>query len=309
MQPDQPRPPAADEWEDTVSFRNRSSQLSGPDDWGTLFQHVNEPLRDSNYPENISVIRHEASLPTRSRQHRAAAAAARKHHVKRTVKDRSFPEEKSSADNKSRSDESLALVNYYPPPSWLLEIDGEELNPSLPSPFPNELVKRHLHNVPDVIADLVSKAALSGEYGRTFARNLMTSVSQKPAQLHAMMFAEMVVTRIKSGVGNPTVTELMVGAETVRHLNQEISHLDPERSLSDSNFWVVLILAYSGAEDKLRSSPGYPRQSFLRELQSLHIYGKMATVLEHVLGLVQMMNMLGGLQKIKTPGIAATISW
>jgi hypothetical protein len=163
--------------------------------------------------------------------------------------------------------------------------------------------------VPEVLARLVSKAALSAPYGRAFSRDLMASLSMRPAQLHAMMFAMMVHDRIQQGISNPTATELMVGTEAIRHLNREISNPDPERALSDSNIWAVLILAYSGREDKVRSAQSYPRQSFLRELQSIHIYLKMDIVIEHVLGLVKMMELLGDLRKIRTPGIAQTVSW
>ncbi|EXJ70312.1 uncharacterized protein A1O5_06380 [Cladophialophora psammophila CBS 110553] len=163
--------------------------------------------------------------------------------------------------------------------------------------------------VPDVLAKLVSKAALTGNYGKSFASNVMASLSQHPAQLHAMIFAVMVHDRIQQGISNPTATELMVGTEAIRLLNQEISDPDPKRALSDSNIWAVLVLAYSGREDRIRSGQSYPRQSFLRELQSIHIYLKMEIVIEHVLGLIKMMELLGDLHKIRTPGIAPVVSW
>lgn len=125
--------------------------------------------------------------------------------------------------------------------------------------------------MPEVLARLVSKAALSAPYGRSFADNVMASISQHPAQLHAMVFTIMVHNRVQRGISNPTATELMVGNEAIKHLSKELAHPDPERSLSDANIWAVLVLAYSGKEDKLRSGQSYRRQSILRELQSLHI--------------------------------------
>lgn len=121
-----------------------------------------------------------------------------------------------------------------------------------------------------------------------------------------MVFTVMVHDRVRRGISNPTTIELMVGNEAIRHLGREISHPDPERSQSDPNIWAVLILAYSGKEDKVGSGQSYPRQSILRELQSIHIYLKMAIVMEHVLGLIKMVDLLGDKRRIKTPGIAQT---
>ena len=134
----------------------------------------------------------------------------------------------------------------------------------------------------------------------------MSSVTYHPALLHTMLFAVMVHDRVQQGISRQPPAEIMVGMEAVSHLNREIS--DPDRALSDSNIWTVLTLAYSGREDRLRSSRDYPRQSFLRELQSIHIYCKMEIVIEHVFGLIKMIELLGGLYKIKTPGIAQVIS-
>ncbi|KIW72876.1 hypothetical protein PV04_01037 [Phialophora macrospora] len=302
MGPQNLRPGDTVQWGASVTLRNRSDVL--PKDAESL-------TYDTDEAEDRGDARKD-TVPPKSTT--LQQPAARKLHLKRAVKDRKHVYEARSAKpkpipRKERHEESLAVVRHSQSPSWLLEPDGEELNPLLPSPFPNDLVRRHMHNLPEVLAKLVSKAALSAPYGRDFSSNLMASLSMHPAQLHAMMFAVMVHDRIQQGISNPTATELMVGAEAIRNLNREISSPDPERALSDSNIWAVLVLAYSGREDKVRSAQRYPRQSFLRELQSIHIYLKMDIVIEHVLGLVKMMELLGDLRKIKTPGIAQTVSW
>ena len=78
--------------------------------------------------------------------------------------------------------------------------------------------------------------------------------------------------------------------------------------LDDFSIWAVVVPAYSGREDKLRSGHDYPSQCSMRDLQSIHIYLKMDIVIEHVLGLVKMMALLGDLRRIKAPGIAQTVS-
>ncbi len=165
-------------------------------------------------------------------------------------------------------------------------------------------------SVPSILAELVSKPGLSTKYGRSFANDLMASLAQDPALLHAILFTRQVFDRVEQGISsNPTPLELVIGNEAIRHLNKKISDPNPAQALSDTNIWTVLILAYSGREDTLRSGQSYPRQSLLRELQSIHIFLKMNIVIEHVMGLIKMVELLGDLRKIKTPGIAATVSW
>ncbi|EXJ64630.1 hypothetical protein A1O7_00967 [Cladophialophora yegresii CBS 114405] len=300
------RPRDAALWEGSVTFRNRADVP--PREPQSLTHDIDEDAPSSSEDRARARARKE-TIPSKST---ARLHAARKPHLNRAVKGRKHVHETHRGKplpGEDKHDDSLSVVKYNDSPSWLLEPDGEEINPLLPSPFPNDLVRRHMHSLPEVLAKLVSKAALSAPYGRAFSSDLMASLSMHPAQLHAMMFAVMVHDRIQQGISNPTATELMVGTEAIRHLNKEISSPDPDRALSDSNIWAVLVLAYSGREDNLRSAQSYPRQSFLRELQSIHIYLKMDIVIEHVLGLVKMMELLGDLRKIKTPGVAQTVSW
>ncbi|KAJ9609018.1 hypothetical protein H2200_006789 [Cladophialophora chaetospira] len=258
MQSHRVQPKDAIQWEDSATFRIRSQGSSKVT--GSLIQDINEDVCYSY--EDHPDITQETNAPKSTT---LCLTATRKPHSKRTVKNRksaSVVISRKPAKRKEHDDESRTVVRYAPSPSWLLEPDGDEPYALLASPFPNDLVKRQLHNLPEIFAKLVSKSALGANYG-----------------------------------------------QAIRHLNKEISDPDPARALSDSNIWAVLVLAYSGREDKLRSASSYPRQSFLRELQSIHIYLKMAIVIEHVLGLVKMMELLGDMRKIKPPGIAQTVSW
>jgi len=153
---------------------------------------------------------------------------------------------------------------------------------------------------------MVSSGSSSTIYAKSFAVNVMSSFTVSPALLHSVLFAQILYDRVQQGVPHATPIELEIGANAVKHLNREIS--GPKQAVTDSNIWSVVCLAYSGRAAVLQSRLQHPRQTFLKELQSLHIYSRMEVVVEHVLGLIKMVEHLGGLHKIKTPGIAQVIS-
>ncbi|OAG39565.1 hypothetical protein AYO21_06209 [Fonsecaea monophora] len=289
-------------WEDSVTFRAQS----GPPEerTGAGYDTKDDEQDQQDCPGQSRDGRQDALTSRTSGA--PAATTPRKLHVGRGKVRISGT--KKAVPRKQEHHEALAVVKYPPNPAPLLEPDADEPYSLLPSAVPNGVVKRYMHSLPNVLAKLVSNAGLTGNYGRSFASTMMASLSQQPAQLHAMMFAVMVHDRIQQGISEPNTTELLVGTEAIRHLNREISDPNPERALSDSNIWAVLVLAYSGREDRIRRGQSYPRQSFLRELQSIHIYLKMEIVIEHVLGLIKMMELLGPLSKIKTHGIATVVS-
>ena len=136
--------------------------------------------------------------------------------------------------------------------------------------------------------------------------NVMSSITSSPALLHSIIFAQMLYDRVHQGVHSATPIEVEIGSTAVEHLNREIS--DPKHLVSESNIWAVVALAYSGRVAVLRSGLKYPHQSFLKELQSIHVYCRMEVVFEHVIGLRMMIEKVGGLQNINTPGIAQMIS-
>ena len=153
---------------------------------------------------------------------------------------------------------------------------------------------------------MVSRGASGREYGKSWAIDIMSSMTSNMALLYAMIFAEMIHTRVQSGNTLRSPWEFEIGARAIRLISQEMRN--PVRARLDSSIWVVVILGFAGKEAPLRTGPKYPRQSFLKELQDLHIYCKMEIVLEHVLGLIRLVELIGGLQNVKTPGMAQIIS-
>jgi hypothetical protein len=153
---------------------------------------------------------------------------------------------------------------------------------------------------------MVSRGASGKDYGKLWAMQVMSSITSNMALFYAMIFAEMIHTRVRSG--NPTRSpwEFEVGARAVASISQEMRN--PARARLDSSIWVVVILGFAGRVAPLRPGPKYPRQSFLKELQDLHIYCKMEIVLEHVLGLIKLVDLIGGLQNVRTPGMGQIIS-
>lgn len=160
--------------------------------------------------------------------------------------------------------------------------------------------------VPGILAQLVSRGASGQEYGKSWAMEVMSSITSNMALLYSMLFAEMIHARVKSGNSLRSPWEFEVGTRATQLISHEMRN--PARARLDSSIWAVVLLGFSGKEAPLRTGPKYPRQSFLKELQDLHIYCKMEIVLEHVLGLVRLIELVGGLQNVKTPGMAQIIS-
>ncbi|KAL2812642.1 hypothetical protein BJX63DRAFT_241233 [Aspergillus granulosus] len=86
---------------------------------------------------------------------------------------------------------------------------------------------------------------------------------------------------------------------------------DPTQAVSDPVILVVLCLAtnkYDGPSDDQRSSSS-PFYAPLRSLQWLDIYGRLSPHPVHQAGLLQLIALRGGLEKIELPGLAAVISF
>ena len=160
--------------------------------------------------------------------------------------------------------------------------------------------------VPDILAKMVSVGPSGESYGKSWAMNVMSPMKSNRALFYSVIFAEMIHTRVLRGLPRGSAFELEVGTRAIQHVSYEMR--DPNRAVMDSNIWAVVALGYSGKEARLRTGQKYPRQSFLKELQSLHIYCKMEIIPEHVYGLIKLIGLLGGLHKIKTPGMAQVIS-
>ena len=133
----------------------------------------------------------------------------------------------------------------------------------------------------------------------------MSHTTSHEPLFYSTVHAEMIVARAVRGIPNPSPIELEIGAKAIQLVSREMR--DPKTALLDANIWAVLNLGYAGGQEPLRSGQ-YPRQSFLRELQSVHLYCKLVVRVAHIIGLIKIVNLMGGLEKIKTPGTAAAIS-
>ena len=120
-----------------------------------------------------------------------------------------------------------------------------------------------------------------------------------------MMKASMMYTRVARNDASNYILELTVGAKAVELLNKELCR--PDTAVTEAILWAVVALGYTDSVGELRSGKR-PRQSFLRELQSLHIYGRLAINPTHVEGLGKLLQIIGGIEKIKTPGMAQVMS-
>jgi hypothetical protein len=141
MGPESLQPGGTVQWGGSVTLRNRSDVP--PREPESLSHDINEDVRYN------AEDRADAPRDTGPPRSTAQQPAARKPHFKRAVKDRKHvyaAHASKTTPRKERHDESLPVVKHCQSPSWLLELDGEELNPLLPSPFPNDLVRRHMHS-------------------------------------------------------------------------------------------------------------------------------------------------------------------
>lgn len=155
------------------------------------------------------------------------------------------------------------------------------------------------------LTDMVTNRTFGDAYGPQFATYILSFASENVALLHSMMKAAMMYTRVARNDASNYMLELTVGAKAVELLNKELSRSDIV--VTDAILWAVFVLGYTDSVGQLRSGKR-PRQSFLRELQSLHIYGRQAINPAHVGGLSKLLQIIGGIEKIKTPGMAQAMS-
>ncbi|KAF9895243.1 hypothetical protein FE257_000145 [Aspergillus nanangensis] len=96
--------------------------------------------------------------------------------------------------------------------------------------------------------------------------------------------------------------------ETIKMINREVQN--PNRAVCDAVILSVMCMAHSVAEDN-----DHRRQrmtSFtapMRRLQWLDVYGSLPPNLVHIQGLIQMVNLRGGLDNISLPGLAPILSF
>ena len=111
-------------------------------------------------------------------------------------------------------------------------------------------------------------------------------------------------SRFLRGLHGPSTADLALQTKAVRYLSCEMR--DQRRAILDPHIYAVLVLGYSRSAP-LRIGP-HPRQSPLRELQSIHVYCTMELILEHIAGLMRLIQVRGGAELIETPRIGQTVS-
>ncbi|KAL5358860.1 hypothetical protein BJX96DRAFT_51632 [Aspergillus floccosus] len=91
--------------------------------------------------------------------------------------------------------------------------------------------------------------------------------------------------------------------ETIKMINREVQH--PTRAVCDSVILSVMCMAHNVADDNdQRRHRTTPFTAPMRRLQWLDVYGSLPPNLVHIQGLIQMVNLRGGLDNITLPGLA-----
>lgn len=130
--------------------------------------------------------------------------------------------------------------------------------------------------------------------------------AQNQALLYSMISAAMIFERTsRQPDADEAAVHLAITNRAVGLLSQQMS--DPTIATQEANIWAVVALGYSATVGPVRTGK-LPQQSFLRELQSLHIYGRLRINQIHLAGLIQLVQMIGGPQNLKTPGMAGVMS-
>jgi hypothetical protein len=155
------------------------------------------------------------------------------------------------------------------------------------------------------LTDMVTNRSSGDVYGPTFANHIVSMASQTPALMYCMMTAALMYTRVARKDSSNYGLELSVGTRAIESLNQVL--LRPNPVITDAIIFAVFAVGYSGSVGQVRTGR-YPRQSFLRELQSLHIYGRLIVNPAHVGGLAKLVQLRGGFDKIQIPGMVQVMS-
>lgn len=155
------------------------------------------------------------------------------------------------------------------------------------------------------LEEMVTNCNPLDQYGPQFAHRILAMATQNEALLYSIMSAAMMFNRASRNLESASATELYVTTKAVQRLSERMA--DAQVAIQESNIWAVFTLGTLGAVSQVRTGK-LPQQSFLKELQSLHVVGRLQINLVHVQGLFQLMSMIGGPSKLKTPGMASMFS-
>lgn len=119
--------------------------------------------------------------------------------------------------------------------------------------------------------------------------------------------------RISSGGANDPLVrrahklQRAVESESIRLVEEAIN--DPARVTGDSVIMAVLCLEFSTTDSNLQFCKKTPFQAPLQNLQWLNIYGAHRPNPIHRQGLIQLLNLRGGLNNIHLPCLGSILSW
>ncbi|KAI9372116.1 hypothetical protein BJX61DRAFT_553188 [Aspergillus egyptiacus] len=98
-----------------------------------------------------------------------------------------------------------------------------------------------------------------------------------------------------------------VEMETIQMVSKEIDN--PDRAVCDAIIFSVVCMAHNKADENLTGYKSSPFTAPMQRLQWLDVYGSLPPNLVHIGGLVQMIQLRGGIDKIRLPGLASIISF
>jgi hypothetical protein len=124
--------------------------------------------------------------------------------------------------------------------------------------------------------------------------------------LYALTAANIAHTRARLGdSGTKSPLEATLASKAVKVLNEQMS--DHRIVATVGNIWAIACLANFSELEQLRKGQ-VPRQSPLRELQTLQILGRTLNSRKQFRGFLQLIRLAGGLEAIQNHAIAAILS-
>ncbi len=140
-----------------------------------------------------------------------------------------------------------------------------------------------------------------------------------PVAMHSLLFGALSHKRLNllKGVGEGVDLDISSLEADMRRCEIESialinKTLRKENSITDAMIVSVLTMAANAWDLTLerfleQSGPSPVFDPLLKSLQWLDLYGLLSAHPIHAAGLVQLINLRGGLHKIRTPGLAATV--
>jgi hypothetical protein len=136
-----------------------------------------------------------------------------------------------------------------------------------------------------------------------------------PALFDAFMYGAATHMQTRRRLGNVRIEpqtnqekrELIVSeAETIKHLNRVMR--DPCHAITDETILAVLCMGFNRVDGSAWPRADPPLKPPLRNLQWLNVYGTLSGNEIHVRGMIKLIEMKGGLESLKMPGLAETVS-